>query len=92
MASRPLRPAPALPPRARSTPTPPPPHFADAQEEQQLWEELRDHGASLNRALNEALLIHGGPAWCVFQVRRRSLARRFLPYSVVFAFVLAARH
>jgi hypothetical protein len=71
---------------------PPPPHFADAQEEQQLWEELRDHGASLNRALNEALLIHGGPAWCVFQVRRRSLARRFLPYSVVFAFVLAARH
>jgi hypothetical protein len=34
-------------------------HFADAQEEQQLWEELRDHGASLNRALNEALRIHG---------------------------------
>jgi hypothetical protein len=25
-----------------------PPAFADAQEEQQLWEELRDHGASLN--------------------------------------------
>jgi hypothetical protein len=24
---------------------PPPPHFADAQEEQQLWEELRGHGA-----------------------------------------------
>jgi hypothetical protein len=39
----------------------PPPLFADAQEEQQLWEELRDHGASLNRALNEALRIHGGP-------------------------------
>jgi signal transduction histidine kinase len=47
----------------------PPPHFADAQEEQQLWEELRDHGASLNRVLNEALRIHGGPAWRVFQVR-----------------------
>jgi hypothetical protein len=45
------------------------PHFADAQEEQQLWEELRDHGASLNRVLNEALRIHGGPAWRVFQVR-----------------------
>jgi hypothetical protein len=45
------------------------PLFADAQEEQQLWEELRDHGASLNRALNEALRIHGGPAWHVFQVR-----------------------
>jgi hypothetical protein len=46
----------------------PPSHFADTQEEQQLWEELRDHGASLNRALNEALRIHGGPAWRVFQV------------------------
>jgi hypothetical protein len=46
-----------------------PPAFADAQEEQQLWEELCDHGASLNRALNEALRIHRGPAWHVFQVR-----------------------
>jgi hypothetical protein len=46
-----------------------PPAFADAQEEQQLWKELRDHGAALNRALNEALQIHGGPAWRVFQVR-----------------------
>jgi hypothetical protein len=44
------------------------PHFPDPQAEQQLWEELRDHSASLNRALNEALRIHGGPAWCVFQV------------------------
>jgi hypothetical protein len=43
-----------------------PPHFADAQREQQLWEELRGHDASLNRALNEALRIHGGPAWRVF--------------------------
>jgi hypothetical protein len=47
--------------------------FADAQEEQELWGELRDHGAVLNRALNEALWIHGGPAWRVFQVRRRCL-------------------
>jgi chromosome segregation ATPase len=47
--------------------------FADAQEEQELWGELRDHGAVLNRALNEALRIHGGPAWRVFQVRRRRL-------------------
>jgi hypothetical protein len=47
------------------------PAFADAQEEQELWGELRDHGAALNRALNEALRIHGGPAWRVFQVRRR---------------------
>jgi hypothetical protein len=44
-------------------------HFADAQEERQLWEELRDHGASLHRVLNEALRIHGGPAWRVFQIR-----------------------
>jgi hypothetical protein len=69
----------------------PPPHFADVQEEEQLWEELRGHGASLNRALNEALRIHDAPAWRVFQVRRRSLARRFLPRPVVFAFVFAAR-
>jgi hypothetical protein len=46
------------------------PAFADAREEQELWGELRDHGAALNRALNETLRIHGGPAWRVFQVRR----------------------
>jgi hypothetical protein len=43
-------------------------HFIKAQAEQGLWQELRDHGASLNRALNEALRIHSGPAWRVFQV------------------------
>jgi hypothetical protein len=43
-----------------------PPAFADAQEEQELWGELRNHGAALDRALNEALRIHGGPAWRVF--------------------------
>jgi cell division inhibitor SulA len=48
-----------------------PPAFADAQEEQERWGELRDHGAALNRALNETLRIHGGPAWRIFQVRRR---------------------
>jgi hypothetical protein len=50
-----------------------PPAFADAREEQELWGELHDRGAALNRALNEALRIHGGPAWRVFQVRRRCL-------------------
>jgi hypothetical protein len=40
----------------------PPAHFIEAQSEQGLWEELRDHGASLNRALNEALQVHSGPA------------------------------
>jgi hypothetical protein len=43
----------------------PPTHFVTAQAEQVLWQEFRDHGASLNRALNEALRIHGGPAWCI---------------------------
>jgi hypothetical protein len=45
-----------------------PPAFADAQGEQELRGELRNHGAALDRALNEALRIHGGPAWRVFQV------------------------
>jgi hypothetical protein len=49
------------------------PAFADAQGEQRLWEELRDHSAALNRALNEALRIQGGSAWRVFQVRHRRL-------------------
>jgi hypothetical protein len=44
----------------------PPAHFVEAQAEQELWQELRDHGASLNRALNEALRIHCGLAWRVF--------------------------
>jgi hypothetical protein len=47
-----------------------PPAFADARGEQELWGELRSHGATLNRALNEALQVHGGPAWRVFQVGR----------------------
>jgi hypothetical protein len=47
----------------------PPAHFAEAQAEQELWQELRDHGASLNRALKEALRIHSDPAWRTFQVR-----------------------
>jgi hypothetical protein len=44
----------------------PPAYFVEAQAEQELWQELHDHGASLNRALNEALRIHSGPAWRVF--------------------------
>jgi DNA repair exonuclease SbcCD ATPase subunit len=64
------------------------PAFADAQEEQQLWGELRDHGAALNRALNEALRIHGGPAWRVFQVRHCCPFSSILSSSCLF---LAAR-
>jgi hypothetical protein len=59
----------------------PPAHFSEAQAEQALWEELRGHGASLNRALNEALRIHNGPAWRVFQVRDCSLSLTVLPLS-----------
>jgi hypothetical protein len=47
----------------------PPAHFSEAQAEQTLWQEFRDHGASLNNTLNEALRNHAGPAWRVFQVR-----------------------
>jgi hypothetical protein len=47
-----------------------PPAFADAHGEQELRGELRSHGATLNRALNEALTVHGGLAWRVFQVGR----------------------
>jgi hypothetical protein len=46
----------------------PPAHFSESQAEQALWEEFRDHDASLNRALNEVLRIHRGPAWRFFQV------------------------
>jgi hypothetical protein len=47
----------------------PPAHFDEGQAEQVLCQEFRDHDASLNNTLNEALQIHGGPAWRVFQVR-----------------------
>jgi hypothetical protein len=45
-----------------------PPAFADALGEQELWGELGSHGATLDRALNEALRVHGGPAWRVLKV------------------------
>jgi chromosome segregation ATPase len=76
------------PPASGEGPVDEPPAFADAQEEQQLWGELRDHGAALNRALNEALRIHGGPAWRVFQVRRCCLFSSISSFSGLF---LAAR-
>jgi hypothetical protein len=60
----------------------PPAHFVEAQAEQELWQELCDHGASLNRAVNEALRIHNGPAWRVFQVGGFSLS--FVVSSLAF--------
>jgi hypothetical protein len=64
----------------------PPVHFVEAQAEQGLWQELRDHGASLNRTLNEALRIHSGPAWRVFQVSWVSWSFA-IPFPAFFAFV-----
>jgi hypothetical protein len=55
-----------------------PPAFADTQGEQELWGKLRSHGAALDRALHEALRIHSGPAWRVFQVGCRCLLPFFL--------------
>jgi hypothetical protein len=63
----------AHPEQERERADAPPTHFIEAQAEQELWQELRDRGASLNRALNEALWIHSGPAWRVFQVSGFSL-------------------
>jgi hypothetical protein len=57
-----------------------PPAFADAQGEQELWGELRNHGTALDRALNEALRIHGGPAWRVFQVGHCRLLALFFSF------------
>jgi hypothetical protein len=56
----------ARPEQERECADAPSAHFASAQTEQALWQEFHDHGASLNRALNEALRIHGGLAWRIF--------------------------
>jgi hypothetical protein len=70
----------------------PPAHFADAQAEQALWQEFRDHGASLNRVLNMALRIHGGPTWRVFRVCDSSPSSRglsaFVPSAFMFPLIL----
>jgi hypothetical protein len=55
-----------------------PPVFADAQGEQELCGELRNHGTALDRVLHEALRIHGGPAWRVFLEGCRCLLPFFL--------------
>jgi hypothetical protein len=40
----------------------------EAQAEQALWQEFRDHGTSLNNALTEALRLHEGPSFQLFEV------------------------
>jgi hypothetical protein len=71
----------ACPEQGRERASALPAHLNDIEEEQALWQEFRDHGSSLNRALNEALRIHGGPAWRVFQVRDCLLSFAVLPLS-----------
>jgi hypothetical protein len=65
----------ARPEKGRERAITPPPHFADAQAKQEQWQEFRDHGASLNRALNEALW------WRVFKVSGCLLSLVTLPLS-----------
>jgi cytochrome P450 len=55
----------ARPEQERERASAPSAYFNEAQVEQALWQEFRDHGASLNNALNEVLRIHAGPA-CKF--------------------------
>jgi hypothetical protein len=79
----------ARPEQEREHASAPPAHFNEAQAEQALWREFCGHGASLNNALNEALRIHAGPAWRVFQVRVFSIRFRGFPPLVSFALALS---
>jgi hypothetical protein len=56
----------ACPEKEREHASAPQAHFSDAQNEQALWQEFRDHGGSLNNTLNEVLRIDAGPTWRVF--------------------------
>jgi hypothetical protein len=56
----------ARPEQEREHASAPSAHFSEARAERALWQEFRDHGTSHNNTLNEALQIHGGPAWRVF--------------------------
>jgi hypothetical protein len=40
----------------------------EAQAEQALWQEFCDHDASINNALTEAMWIHGGSLFHLFEV------------------------
>jgi hypothetical protein len=40
----------------------------EVQAEQALWQEFRENGTSLNAALTEALRLHGGPSFLLFEV------------------------
>jgi hypothetical protein len=42
----------------------PPAHFDEAQAEQALWQEFRDHGASLNNAQGSLVVDFPGACFC----------------------------
>jgi hypothetical protein len=72
----------ACPEQERERASASPAYFNEAQAEQALWQEFRDHGTSLNKALNEALRIHTGLAWQIFKVR--ALIVKFEVFSYCF--------
>jgi hypothetical protein len=60
----------------------------EVQSEQALWQEFRDHGASINNALTEALRLHGGPSFQLFEVSVLRLTRGlFLVFFLFECFV-----
>jgi hypothetical protein len=63
----------------------PPTHLVEAQAEQALWQEFRDHDTLLNNTLNEALRIHRGPLWQIFQVHVFLLNLEFSPLSLPYS-------
>jgi hypothetical protein len=58
----------------------PPTNFNEAQAEQALWLEFRDHGISINKALTEVLRIHGGPSIRRFEVSAFLSDSRLAPH------------
>jgi hypothetical protein len=58
------------------------PDGAAVRPEQELWQEFRDLGASLNNTLNEAPRTHAGPAWWAFQVRNFCWVSEFFPFPL----------
>jgi hypothetical protein len=56
----------------------------EAQAEQALWQEFRDHDTSINNALTEALRLHGGPSFQIFEVSVLCLTRGL--FLVFFSF------
>jgi hypothetical protein len=55
----------------------------EAQAEQALWQEFRNHGASINNALTKALRLHGGPSFQLFEVSVSRLIRSLFLISLL---------